>query len=67
MGISGNICCREEKKYKSIKSQFNNIQLLIGLQKNEDFTELNSVLQCLCNIKPLADYFKYKFDNIKKN
>ena len=66
MGISGNICCREEKKYKSIKSQFNNIQLLIGLQKNEDFTELNSVLQCLCNIKPLADYFKYKFDNIKQ-
>lgn len=50
------ILCSDERQYK-----------LIGLIKNEEFKELNSVLQCLCHIEPLYEYFKNKFTNIQNN
>ena len=62
MGIS----CFQEKGYTSLKSQFNNKTLLIGLKANKKLTELNSILQCLCHIEPLVDYYKYEFDKIKE-
>ena len=52
-------CC---PKTKSIKSQFKDFELLIGLKYNESLPELNAILQCLCHIRVLADYFKYYFE-----
>lgn len=64
----GNLKCFSENQtnYTSIKDQFKNKILLIGLRKNEKLKELNSILQCLCHINSLVNYFKYEFDEIKE-
>ena len=52
--------------FTSIKMQFKNIELLIGLKPNNKLCELNAFLQCLCHIESLVDKFKYNFDEIQK-
>ena len=51
--------------FTSIKIQFKNIELLIGLKPNNKLCELNAFLQCLCHIESLVDKFKYNFDEIQ--
>jgi len=50
----------------NIQSQYTMIDLLVGLNPNNQLYELNALLQCLCHIEPLVNYFKYKFEEIKK-
>ena len=54
------------KMQKNIQSQYTMIDLLVGLNPNNQLYELNALLQCLCHIEPLVNYFKYKFKEIKK-
>ena len=54
------------KMQKNIQSQYTMIDLLVGLNPNNQLYELNALLQCLCHIEPLVNYFKYKFEEIKK-
>ena len=51
--------------FSSLEEQYINTKILIGFQKNIKINELNALLQCLCHIKALADYAKYKFDKIE--
>ena len=51
--------------YKSLEEQYTNTRLLIGLKSNGRLKELNAILQCLGHIKILANYTKYKFDNVE--
>ena len=50
----------------NIQSQYTMIDLLVGLNPNNQLYELNALLQCLCHIESLVNYFKYKFKEIKK-
>ena len=54
-----------QKIEKNIQTEYIMIDLLIGLQPNNKLHELNALLQCLCHIEPLVNYFKYKFEDIK--
>ena len=66
---NGNLCNCETKSKRSnnnIQRQYIMIDLLIGLKPNNKLHELNALLQCLCHIEPLVNYFKYKFEEIKK-
>lgn len=67
MGSSSCKCLIERKK-KSLEDEYKNskVQLLIGFKENEKIKELNAILQCLCHIDELANYFIYKFKNIEK-
>ena len=64
---NGKIYCKLNPKIikKNIQRQYIMIDLLIGLKLNNKLYELNVLLQCLCHIKPLVNYFKYKFKEIK--
>ena len=65
---NGNLCNCETKSKRSnnnIQRQYIMIDLLIGLKPNNKLHELNALLQCLCHIEPLVNYFKYKFEDIK--
>ena len=53
------------KIQKNIQRQYIMIDLLIGLKPNYKLYELNALLQCLCHIEPLVNYFKYRFKEIK--
>ena len=63
-----NCFCKGDKinENANLKSEFKDIQLLIGLKENEKLKELNAILQCLGHIEILAQYFKYQFYKIKK-
>ena len=65
MGI-GTFFCDQNKKNNNIQRQYIMIELLEGLNPNNKLYELNALLQCLCHIEPLVNYFKYKFEEIKK-
>ncbi len=65
MGI-GTWFCDQNKKNNNIQRQYIMIELLEGLNPNNKLYELNALLQCLCHIEPLVNYFKYKFEEIKK-
>ena len=65
MGI-GTCLCDQNKKNNNIQRQYIMIDLLEGLSPNNKLYELNALLQCLCHIEPLVNYFKYKFEEIKK-
>ena len=65
MGI-GTFFCDQNKKNNNIQRQYIMIELLEGLNPNNKLYELNALLQCLCHIEPLVNYFKYKFKEIKK-
>ena len=62
---NGILCVYPEKKYKNIQKQYSMIDLLIGLRPNNKLYELNALLQCLCHIESLVNFFKYKCDEIK--
>ena len=62
---NGILCVSPEKKYKNIQKQYSMIDLLIGLRPNNKLYELNALLQCLCHIESLVNFFKYKCDEIK--
>ena len=51
---------------KSIRDQFKDNTLLIGIETNTSMNELNATLQCLCHIEPLVNYIKYEFGKIKE-
>lgn len=51
---------------KSIRDQFKDNTLLIGIETNNSMNELNATLQCLCHIEPLVNYIKYEFGKIKE-
>ena len=59
MGVPCGKCNFE--KYSSIKEQFVNNTLLVGLEPNSNMNELNTLLQCLSHIEPLVNYIKYTF------
>ena len=52
--------------YNSIYEQYQRTELLIGLKPNSKLPELNAILQCLCHIEPIINYFRYKYEQIKK-
>ena len=54
-----------QKNINNIQKQYIMIDSLIGLKPNNKLYELNALLQCLCHIETLVNYFKYKFKEIK--
>ena len=54
------------RSYNSIYEQYQRTELLIGLKPNSKLPELNAILQCLCHIEPIINYFRYKYEQIKK-
>ena len=52
--------------FTSIDSQYCRTTLLIGLKQNPKLHELNAILQCLCHIENIINYFKYNYDEILK-
>lgn len=57
--------CSLGPKYKDIQRQYGMIDLSIGLRPNSSLYELNALLQCLCHIEELINYFKYKYNDDK--
>lgn len=60
---NGFICSIFGAKYKDIQRQYGMTDLEIGLRPNQTLYELNALLQCLCHIEDLVNYFKYKYND----
>jgi hypothetical protein len=58
----GGIC----KEDNNIDVRFRRTTLLIGLKKNNNLFELNSFLQCIIHILPVANKIKYNYNKIKE-
>ena len=58
----GGIC----KEDNNIGVRFRRTTLLIGLKKNNNLFELNSFLQCIIHILPVANKIKYNYNKIKE-